>query len=176
MAALSAAILILAVAAPAQQMPAEGATTAAGSPCVRSASRTDRSKADVCPPAGRQDATSKDAKAANLRLIGIAPVNPMALAKTIRPPATKSSPKVGDGAHSSVTEFQVVSGSTQEDATAARKSKRKFLKDVHGEAYGALAPGLDGGHAAGAAVGASSKSGKTHVFIETDHSRDSSSR
>lgn len=169
---LVAALLILAVAASAQQTPAEYATarTDSRSPCVQLASRTHRAKRDVC-------TSSKDAKAANLKLLGLAPVNPTALAKTLQPPAAKPSPKTSATADSTVTEFQVASGTGQSHSGIALKnSKRPILKDVHGEAYRALAPGLDGGRAAGAAVGASSKGGKTHVFIETNHRRDSSSQ
>lgn len=187
MVALSSAILILAAAARAQQTPAKDATAAAGSPCALLARGAHQAQRDVC-------ANQKDAKAATLKRITLAPVNPMALAKAIRPPATKSSRKVSDGADSTVTEFQAGSGEfpAAGDSSAfacgkgstrrvgkqlcATSSKGKFFRDVHGEAYGALAPGLDGGHAAGAAVGASSKAGKTHIFIETNHSRDSSSR
>ncbi|MGH9435646.1 MAG: hypothetical protein ACRD06_06570, partial [Terriglobia bacterium] len=58
-------------------------------------------------------------------------------------------------------------------AFGAKSSKHPLLKDVHGEAYGALAPGARAGDAA---VGASSKGGKTHIFIQADHNQNSSPR
>jgi hypothetical protein len=44
-------------------------------------------------------------------------------------------------------------------------------KNIHGEAYGSLDPAHSGNHQTGGAVGAGSKSGKTHVYVETDQSR-----
>ena len=55
-------------------------------------------------------------------------------------------------------------------ATAAKE--KSILKNIHGEAYGSAGPGITG-HAAGASVGGTSKSGKTSVYVETDHSRTS---
>lgn len=115
-----------------------------------------------------------------LKLLDLPPVNPTALAETLRP-AAANSPAEGKAAlpasDKSIMEFRAVSGSgSGEFETRNKSSKHGFLKNVHGELYGAAAPGLANGDAASAAVGASSKGGKAHIFIETDHNRDLPSR
>jgi len=52
-------------------------------------------------------------------------------------------------------------------------SKKSVLKSVHGAAYGALDARNRKDHDAAASVGASSKSGKTSVYVETESSRTS---
>lgn len=63
-----------------------------------------------------------------------------------------------------------------QDADPARKSEpgattKHARKNIHGEAYGSLDPAHSGNHQTGGAVGAGSKSGKAHVYVETDQSR-----
>ncbi len=55
-------------------------------------------------------------------------------------------------------------------AVKASGSKKSPVKNVHGAVYGAADPEHPA-RAAGGAVGASSKGGKTSVYIETDRSR-----
>jgi hypothetical protein len=50
-------------------------------------------------------------------------------------------------------------------------SKKSPVKNVHGEVYGTTGSGSVGTRGAGAAVGASSRSGKTSVYVETQRSR-----
>lgn len=49
--------------------------------------------------------------------------------------------------------------------------KTKKAKDVHGTVYGATDARNVGTHRAGGAVGATSKSGKTSVYVETERDR-----
>lgn len=70
-----------------------------------------------------------------------------------------------------VVEFQPVAQPEPDSKDAApdqRQSKKSASKSVHGSLYGA-----DGGNTrqSGASVGASAKSGNTHVYVETDRSK-----
>lgn len=58
-----------------------------------------------------------------------------------------------------------------DSSVKAKETKKAPLKDVHGTVYGAAGPADSGNRATGGAVGASSKSKKTHVYVETDRSR-----
>ena len=51
-------------------------------------------------------------------------------------------------------------------------SKKSTLKNVHGDAYGVLGS-RGAARQAGGSVGASSKSGKSSIYVETDRSRES---
>jgi len=81
--------------------------------------------------------------------------------------AAKDSPAPGESA---VVEFKPAPPAAKDDDSVVVKNSgdSKKLKDVHGEAHGAAGAG---GHREGGAVGASSKGGKTAVYVETDHSR-----
>ncbi len=50
-------------------------------------------------------------------------------------------------------------------------TKKSAVKNDHGTVDGSLDPEHSGNHQAAARIGASSKSGKTSVFVETDRSR-----
>lgn len=50
----------------------------------------------------------------------------------------------------------------------SKDSKKTAAKRIHGEVYGAADPNQTGTHAAGGSVGATSKSGKASVYVETD--------
>ncbi|MHB8654301.1 MAG: hypothetical protein ACYDA9_10515 [Terriglobia bacterium] len=84
--------------------------------------------------------------------------------------------KASDGGSlDSVLEFKPAS----QDEESALKSEpgittKRARKNIHGEAYGSLDPTHSGNHEAGGAVGVGSKSGKTHVYVETDQSRSTS--
>jgi hypothetical protein len=56
-------------------------------------------------------------------------------------------------------------------AAPAKSPKKAPLKDVHGTVYGSSDVKNSGTRRAGGAVGASSKSGKASVYVETDRSR-----
>ncbi len=56
-------------------------------------------------------------------------------------------------------------------AASSRESKKSALKNVHGDAYGAL-DSRGSGRRAGGSVGATSKSGKSSIYVETDRSRE----
>ncbi len=53
----------------------------------------------------------------------------------------------------------------------SRGSKKSALSNVHGEVYGSADAKNARTHRAGASVGASSKSGKTAVYVETERGR-----
>lgn len=72
----------------------------------------------------------------------------------------------------SVLEFKPAS----QDEESALKSEpgittKHARKNIHGEAYGLLDPADPATHEAGGAVGVGSKSGKAHVYVETDQNR-----
>ena len=81
--------------------------------------------------------------------------------------------KVSDGSSvDSVLEFSPA----PPDADGAAKTEpiittKHSRKNVHGEAYGSLDPAHRGNHQAGGAMGASTKSGKASVYVETDQTR-----
>jgi hypothetical protein len=83
-------------------------------------------------------------------------------AKKAKPEETqKASEASGDP---DVMEFRPASRD-EEDAQAPTASAKSPRKAVHGEAYGALDPKHPGTHRAGGAAGATSKSGKTSVYV-----------
>lgn len=88
--------------------------------------------------------------------------------------AARKSPE--DAADSDVLEFRPGEQATGSAAGAvvAPSKEKSVLKSIHGTAYGST--GIKGteNRAGGAAVGASSKSGKTSVYLETERSRETS--
>ncbi len=86
----------------------------------------------------------------------------------------------GDGATdasgaSDVLEFHPANPGAQHSAGAAvapsKESRKSALKNIHGDAYGAL-DSRGSGRRAGGSVGATSKSGKSSIYVETDRSRE----
>ncbi|MGH9398058.1 MAG: hypothetical protein ACRD18_14560, partial [Terriglobia bacterium] len=84
------------------------------------------------------------AKAADLKLISLSPVNPEALARTIRPAATVTSTGLKrnvspSSADSGVMEFRAVAQAPTHGTLrlASKSSKQSLLKNIHGEASGA---------------------------------------
>jgi hypothetical protein len=77
---------------------------------------------------------------------------------------TKESPE------DAVSEFHPADPSSASPAVvvAPKKAKKGPLKDVHGTVYGSTDPKNLGTRDTGAAVGATSKSGKTSVYVETE--------
>ncbi len=81
---------------------------------------------------------------------------------------------VSESAEPAVLEFQPASPSarTASDSTKAVKDSGKSAsKKAHGEVYGSLDPKNAGDRASGASVGATSRTGKTSVYVETNQSR-----
>jgi len=78
-------------------------------------------------------------------------------------------------ADSAVTEFHPVTETPETSGSAdpAKTSKKPASKNIHGSVHGGLGPGGDGAERAGGAVGASSKSGKSSIYVETNRSRES---
>lgn len=76
---------------------------------------------------------------------------------------------------SNVVEFKPAPPAAKSDDSlvVTKSGDSKKLKKVHGEAYGATGAG---GHREGGAAGATSKSGKTAVYVEADRSRTSPPR
>jgi hypothetical protein len=74
-----------------------------------------------------------------------------------------------------VTEFhptrQDSAQTSGEHVTTSGDSKKSVLKRVHGTVQGSATAGASGDRGGGAALGAASKSGKTAVYVETDHAR-----
>jgi hypothetical protein len=90
-------------------------------------------------------------------------------------PALKGVIAVKPGVDSGVVELQPLAHASPSGGKAlvapAKDSKDSFLKNVHGDLYGASAAGPIGANAESGAVGATSKGGKTSIYVETDHSR-----
>jgi hypothetical protein len=72
-----------------------------------------------------------------------------------------------------VLEFRAASSGAQDSVGEAttKESKKSPLKSVHGDAHGAL-DSRGAGKQSGGAVGATSKGGKTSIYVETDRSHD----
>lgn len=82
-------------------------------------------------------------------------------------------------ADAEVVEFRPAESESASSSTSAappKTPKKGALKDVHGTVYGAAGAKNPGTNAEGAAVGASSKSGKTAIYVETDRARTSPPR
>ena len=78
-----------------------------------------------------------------------------------------------------VVEFRSVeseSASSSTSAAAPKTPKKGALKDVHGTVYGAAGAKNPGTQAEGAAVGVTSKNGKSAIYLETDRARTSPPR
>jgi len=84
-------------------------------------------------------------------------------------PASEKTPE--DSAGQAVVEFHPAAADAANSPSAEQESKHsKKPKNLHGEAYGADAK-HPSDQRAGGAVGASSKSGKTSVYVETEGDR-----
>jgi hypothetical protein len=78
-----------------------------------------------------------------------------------------------------VVEFRVVeseSASSSTSAAAPKTPKKGALKDVHGTVFGTAGVKNPGTNGEGAAIGVSSKSGKSAIYVETDRARTSPPR
>ena len=84
---------------------------------------------------------------------------------------SKSSASSGQAPADAIGEFQPAPAEADPTGPSPRLSRhhKAALSRVHGEVYGS---GGGAGREAGGAVGATSKSGKTSVYVESDQSRD----
>ncbi len=79
---------------------------------------------------------------------------------------------------SDVLEFQPAAPSSagaRTVVTPPKDSKKSVAKNVHGTVYGSADPQATGNRRTGGAVGTSSKSGKSSIYVETDQGRSTSS-
>ncbi len=86
-------------------------------------------------------------------------------------------PRPGASTDSAVVEFHPLKDSgdsAQQTDKTSKNSKKSPLKNVHGTVYGSTDPNGSGNRAAGASAGATSKGGKTSIYVETDRSRTTS--
>lgn len=82
-----------------------------------------------------------------------------------------ASKKSKDANDSVVFEFRPAAPNTGSgDALVLPKGSKK-KKNIHGEVYGTAAAQGAGAQGGGGAVGATSKSGKTSVYVESEHQR-----
>lgn len=80
----------------------------------------------------------------------------------------------GEPAPSEVLEFR--RAATDEDSakhttTTTSESRKSKAKNVHGTVYGSLDGADAANRSTGASTGVSSKSGKSHIYVETESSR-----
>jgi hypothetical protein len=91
-------------------------------------------------------------------------------------PGDKSPNQPEDAAVVEFRPVESVSASSSTNAVAPKTPKKGALDDVHGAIYGAAGAKNPGTNAEGAAIGVSSKSGKSAIYVETDHARTSPPR
>lgn len=91
-------------------------------------------------------------------------------------PSEKKDDQSTTATSDSVLEFhpapQDEKSTTKSDARPRAKHPRK---NIHGEAYGEITPTDAGTHGGGGAAGATSKSGKTSVYVQGEQTRSSQS-
>jgi len=90
-------------------------------------------------------------------------------------PKQSESSKTASGA---VLEFHPTVGtpaaaSSQRTFQVKDSKKKPVLKNIHGSAYGAAASGVGRANGEAGAVGADSRSGKFNVYVEGEHTHDS---
>ena len=80
-------------------------------------------------------------------------------------------------ANSAVTELHPAAPTSENSDAASVESpktiKKSSSRNIHGSVYGASGSGGESTRKSGGSVGASSKSGKTSVYVETNRSRES---
>jgi hypothetical protein len=93
-----------------------------------------------------------------------------ATGKSKKEDTTKDSEPVVD----SITEFSPAPPESKSSSTTGPKVSTKSSKSkIHGEAYGSTSPTNSGNRQTGGAVGTTSKSGKTSVYVQGEQSRSS---
>jgi len=112
--------------------------------------------------------------------ISLSDVAPLSTEETARSAAKeadqssskKKDDKAEDSGIDSVLELHPVSAGEKAAASSdAKPSVKRPKKNIHGEAYGGMDARGSGTHQAGGAVGATSKSGKTSVFVQGEQTR-----
>ncbi len=111
--------------------------------------------------------------------ISLTDVTPVSTEETARRAAheaataeTKGKDATTDGSVESVTEFRPAPPDTDSAKHSDSKASTKHSKkNIHGEAYGSLAPANSGTRQSGATVGTTSKSGKTSVYVDANQAR-----
>lgn len=112
-----------------------------------------------------------------ISLSDVAPVSTEEAARSAAQEAAQSPSKNKDDKSASATvdsvlEFRPASQDEQAAAKSdARPSAKHTRKNIHGDAYVGLNPTHSGAHQDGGAVGATSKSGKTSVYVQGDQTR-----
>jgi hypothetical protein len=91
---------------------------------------------------------------------------------------TPKQPQSGKTADGAVLEFQPTDGtpatnSSQGTFQVKDSKKKPLLKNIHGSAYGAAASGVGRANGEAGAVGADSRGGKFNVYVEGEHTHDS---
>ncbi len=76
-----------------------------------------------------------------------------------------------DSSESAVVEFKPAGPNAGSGETVVLPKDSKKNKNIHGEVFGTTGAQAAGTQGAGGAVGATSKSGKTSVYVETEHQR-----
>jgi hypothetical protein len=138
-----------------------------------------QSQAPQNPPAGGPAKESPAPKADKKRLLDEA--TRVSTSEAVKSVAreSKEKPKASEGSSTSdVMEFQPAAPSGAGARTVvipSKNSKKSVAKNVHGTVYGSADPQANGNHRTGGAVGASSKSGKSSIYVETDQGRSTSS-
>jgi hypothetical protein len=147
-----------------------------GSPAAYAQDATPKTSADktvAAPPS--MGKTKKSEK--KLLLSDVTPVTTEEAARSAAKETAPSTSKKQDDKSSdtgidSVLEFHAASQEEQAAAQSdAKPSVKHPKKNIHGEAYGGIDSHGQGTHQAGGAVGATSKSGKTSVYVQGEQTR-----
>lgn len=136
---------------------------------VGAAAGQDRQSSDAR-DSSTQKPEKKPALADALRVNTDEAVRSAAKAEASKPAADKTKNPPQDAVielHSTDPSFASPAGA----AVVSKKSKQDPLKNVHGSVFGSTDPKNPGTRNTGAAAGASSKSGNTSVYVETDSAR-----
>jgi len=143
-------------------LPAFSATTQQGTPATPDRDQSAQTKLST--------AKSKQKSLADFTRVSTADTARKA-AKDLAKESVTDNASEASGA-SDVLEFHAADPGTQgAAATLAKEPKKSALKNVHGDAYGALET-RGAAKRAGGSVGATSKSGKSSIYVETDHTHE----
>jgi hypothetical protein len=166
-------ILLFAAALPAQSDPAPQPQRQTKSHASRQSSPdTAKQSAASSQPAQLGLAPVSTSEVARGAAREIAKRRPVSDAKPADPKSKTDESLLGTPDSSAVDEFKPArrTGSTDE-VFVSKESKKSAGKNIHGTAYGSLDPTARGNHQTSGSVGATSKGGKTSVYVETDSSR-----
>jgi hypothetical protein len=159
-------------------------------------SRANASPASTTPPELQDVKTAAVSSTTPLKLKGVGPSNPQEAAKLAArdlavqkngqdggKPAGSVEAQAGKQAQDqtrasstpedAVVEFHPATSSVDSASPAVVKDGKSRATRVHGDLYGATGAA---GHATGESVGATSKSGKTSVYVQSDQARSTTSQ